>query len=131
MIEYRVIGKTILYFLYQMKTINLNHSILNHRQYTNFILMKYKDTEENYVNFTKNIDINSKLALSHQINLHPYMYTLSKINQLEYEGFVMFYKIYLKKTEIYDEEIDDLMEYISEDIVRMVTFIIAMQFYFL
>jgi hypothetical protein len=115
-----------------MKTNNIHQYILNHKQYTQYILLKYKETQEDYNIFCDGIEFENELASKYKINLMPYLYTLEKIYQHEYEGFIMFYKIYLKKAEI-DEEpiIDNIVDYISDNIVNLITFIIAMQFYFL
>jgi hypothetical protein len=114
-----------------MKTL-LNQHILNHEQYTKYILLKYKAPQEDYTIFCKSLEFENELANKYKINLDPYLYTLEKIYDHEYEGFLMFYKIYLKKAEIDDNPIiDNIVDYISYDILNLLTFIIAMQYYFL
>jgi hypothetical protein len=114
-----------------MKT-NFNSYILNHKQYLQYILLKYKESTSDYEAFCTSLEFENELANKYNINLNPYLYTIEKIYESEYEGFLMFYKIYLKKSEIDDDpNIDNIVDYISDNLVHLVAFIIAMQYYFL
>lgn len=111
---------------------HFNISILDNKQYSKYIILKFKENEEDYHGFINSIDFESELATKYNINLSPYLYTLEKIDQQQYENFLIFYKIYLKKADIVQNlDFDNIVDFIYEDIVHMLTFIIAMQYYFL
>lgn len=112
--------------------INLNSHIMDNRHVLRYALSRFKETEDDYNIFCENIEYSSNLAKTHKINILPYLYILEKIDQHQYESFLMFYKIYLKKSNIdNDPNLENILDYIDEDVVNMITFIVAMQYYFL
>lgn len=106
--------------------LNLNTYIMSSPQYLSHVFDMYNGCADEYNYFIKNYHIKYKYLL-------PYIYTFSKLTNIEIDRFKNFYVNYLEKSNI---EIDisnktDIFETISQDYVLIVTFIIAMQYYFL
>ena len=111
---------------------NYNGLILNNKQALHSILLRLKETKEDYDIFCESIASSCEPYLPKEINIMPYLYLLEKIDEYQYSRFLVFYKIYLKKSNIDDDpELEDIFTYIRKSIVNLVTFIIAMQYYFL
>jgi len=110
---------------------NLNNYLICNNDYLNYFIKKYNFKEEEYTYFTST---NLKSTNLNNILL-PYLFSLSKITESEYEYFKMFYFNYLEKSDLHiDFPYDDsnsLIEYIQKDIILTITFIIAAQYYFL
>lgn len=93
--------------------------ILSKKQFLEYAQLKYKFTMSDYNNF--------KCKLDH---LKPYYYILKLAKHRDLENFQLFYKIYLKKSEI-DHEYQDIYEFLDRDVLNILTFIVAVQYFFL
>ncbi len=112
--------------------LNLNAHIMGSAQATRTALNRFKETEDDYIAFCHNLCYSSSTAEENNIQISPYLYILEKIDQHQYESFLMFYKVYLRKSDIDNDPcFDNILEYIDANIVNMITFIVAMQYYFL
>jgi hypothetical protein len=113
--------------------INLNNYLISNKQYVEYLLKKNGLSNEDYKSF---IFINSNENTN--TTLLPYLYTLSKISEIDYYYFKMFYFNYIEKSGIgedyaynLDYDKSGFIKYISQDIVLTITLIIAAQYYFL
>lgn len=99
--------------------VNLSSHIIGSQQYIEYLALKLK--KNSWPEYVKHHDINDILL--------PYKYTFDQLSPTEISAFMIFYKIYLDKSEIEYEELD--FDTISKDPVLLVTFIMAAQYYFL
>ena len=111
--------------------INLNNYLICNKEYLTNINIKYNYKDEQY----NHEQYNNYITQHKDVNLIvlPYLYTLSRLNNCEYDYFKTFYFNYLEKSGInidypYD---DNFIDYIQKNIVLTITFIIAAQYYFL
>lgn len=96
--------------------INLNSYILQSSEYLEFLRYRFED-------FNKSFPEENIIA--------PYFYTLSLVSEKECKYFKIFYMNYLTKADIDFSWNDDYEDQISKDPVLWITFIIAVQYYFL
>lgn len=98
---------------------NLGSHIIGSQQYLEYLSLKLK--KNTWPDYIKNHDANDVLL--------PYKYTFENVSPSEISAFMIFYKIYLDKSEIEYSDLD--FDSISRDPILLVTFIMAAQYYFL
>jgi hypothetical protein len=99
--------------------LNLNNYILNSKTYLDYFHLKHDDSYNTFIS-------------DYDVKLHPYIYTFNKSKLEDKMHFMIFYKNYLDRSNIeYNFELDNIFDVISKDIVLTITFIIAIQYYFL
>ena len=93
--------------------------ILSKKQFLEYAQLKYKFSISDYNGF--------KCKLEH---LKPYYYILNLASRRDIENFQLFYKIYLNKSEI-DARYENIYEFLDRDVLNLLTFIVAVQYFFL
>ena len=93
--------------------------ILSKSEFLEYAQLKYKFMTSDYNNFKCKVD-----------NLKPYYYVFSIASRRDIESFKIFYDIYLKKSEI-ESEYDNIYDFVNKDVLNLLTFIVAVQYFFL
>lgn len=99
--------------------LNLSSHIIGSQQYIEYLALKLK--KNTWPDYVKEHDSNDILL--------PYKYTFEQLSQSEISAFMIFYRVYLDKSEIDYDQLD--FDSISKDPVLLITFIMAVQYYFL
>ena len=72
-----------------------------------------------------------KIANDANIDILPYLYTLSILNDRELHSFTKFFIMYLRKIDNTIKDNDSLIKILSESLDNIILFIITIQYYFL
>lgn len=99
--------------------LNVSSHIIGSRQYLEYLALKLK--KNTWPEYVKNHNSNDILL--------PYKYTFEQLSHTEIAAFMIFYKVYLDKSEIEYDKLD--FDSIAKDPILLVTFIMAAQYYFL
>lgn len=99
--------------------LNLSSHIIGSQQYLEYLALKLRRND--WSEYLKQNDPSDILL--------PYKYTFDQVTPREISSFMIFYKIYLDKSEIEYGNLD--FDSIEKDPVLLVTFIMAAQYYFL
>lgn len=84
-----------------------------------------------YINDIEKYSNIINLANSVNIDIIPYLYTLSILTNRELISFKKFFIMYLRKIDNAVKDTDTLIDILSESVDNIILFIITIQYYFL